>query len=508
VFSSEQRRLRPALGGIVKPLARVLCSFSSGRFPKFLSSALALAAVSAGGCGGSGGGMASPVGPTPVNASVVLLASSTANDQLSQFNITFNSLTLTSQSGKTVTVFSSPQQAEFIHLNGTAEPLFTASIPADTYVSASAVIPPPQVTCVTLQSGNSILTDEFQSGTQPTVTLNFPSPIQITGATMGLLLNLQVSASVTPSGCPLTPNNPTINAGFNVTPVTLAATPTNIQNGLLSSLQGLISAVNSSNNTFTVTASDGPVWSVRSGNNTNFQGVAAFSTLAVGMAVDFDVAIQSDGSLLATRVEVPDPNPSNLTLVGGPLLYVISSNPVLLSDDWEQQGLLFPGKTFGAFYVSFPNATFQTTGRFANLQSLPFAPNFTASSMFAGQNIILTSHATTVEPEPTYAPASTITLMPQTLDGVVTATGTEGSFTTYTISLASYDLIPDLAVQGGQTTILTDPSTVIVYVDSSTQTLSTTPLAVGATFRFNGLLFNDNGTLRMDAAQINDGVPQ
>ena len=63
-------------------------------------------------------------------------------------------------------------------------------------------------------------------------------------------------------------------------------------------------------------------------------------------------------------------------------------------------------------------------------------------------------------------------------------------------------------MQAGQTTLLTNASTVVVYVDSSTQLLSTKQLAVGSVVRFNGLLFNDNGTLRMDAAQVNDGVPQ
>jgi hypothetical protein len=32
--------------------------------------------------------------------------------------------------------------------------------------------------------------------------------------------------------------------------------------------------------------------------------------------------------------------------------------------------------------------------------------------------------------------------------------------------------------------------------------------AVGDVLRFNGLVFNDNGTLRMDCAQVNDGVPE
>ncbi len=82
----------------------------------------------------------------------------------------------------------------------------------------------------------------------------------------------------------------------------------------------------------------------------------------------------------------------------------------------------------------------------------------------------------------------------------------DSGFTTYDVTLAAYDLIPTLAVQPGQTTILTNPSNVVVYVDSNTQRLNTQPLAVGSIVRFDGMLFNDNGTLRMDCGQVNDGV--
>jgi hypothetical protein len=34
-----------------------------------------------------------------------------------------------------------------------------------------------------------------------------------------------------------------------------------------------------------------------------------------------------------------------------------------------------------------------------------------------------------------------------------------------------------------------------------------TEAAAGSTLRFYGLVFNDQGVLRMDCAQINDGVP-
>jgi hypothetical protein len=125
--------------------------------------------------------------------------------------------------------------------------------------------------------------------------------------------------------------------------------------------------------------------------------------------------------------------------------------------------------------------------------------------MVAGQNLYLSSPRLTDTSNP-YTELRTITLIPQTIDGTVVASSTTGNFTDYTMSIASYDLFPTLAVQQGQTTLLNDPSQVEVYVDSDTQLLNTQPLAAGSTLRFYGLVFNDNGTLRMDCAQVNDGV--
>jgi len=490
----------------MKSPASLYCAGPNSRPTKSL---LAISVILLGSFATGCGSNMSSIPPTPQNTSVTLMVSSTANAQISQMNVTFNSLTLTTQSGKTVDLFTTPQQAEFIHLNGTAEPLLTVSVPQDTYTAASATVPFAQVTCVTLQPSGGVLTDEFQSNVAPEVTLSLPASIRVTGSAMGLLLNLQVPQSVMPTNCPLTSGNPTVNAAFTVTPVTLASPPTSVQNGKMSSLVGQISAVNAMANSFTVAAPDGPTWAVASDPNTLYQGVAAFSTLAAGMPVDMDLAIQPDGSLLATRVFVSDASPTNLTDVNGQVTQIAASQPSLFSFGREVQGFLFPGsRSVSIVPFSFTNSVVQISPRLTNLQSLPFAPVFTTANTVPGQNVFFTSHALTQQGGPTYIPATTITLMPQTINGIITASGSEGNFTTYMISLAPYDLIPNLAVQAGQTTLLTNPSTVVVYVDSSTQLLSTKQLAVGSVVRFNGLLFNDNGTLRMDAAQVNDGVPQ
>jgi hypothetical protein len=98
--------------------------------------------------------------------------------------------------------------------------------------------------------------------------------------------------------------------------------------------------------------------------------------------------------------------------------------------------------------------------------------------------------------------------MPQTINGTVFGASSSGAFQVYSVSLASYDLPTILVTQSGQSYTLNNPSTVEVYIDSNTELLNKQPLAVGGLFRFNGLLFNDAGTMRMDCAEVNDGVAE
>jgi len=123
------------------------------------------------------------------STNVTLLLSSTANDQLSQFEIDLNSVALTSKSGKTVNLFTTSQSPEFIQVNGSAEPLLTVSVPQDVYTSATATIGGSLFTCVTLDpSSNSLVIGEFAHGSTPSsqVTVNVPTPITITGTAVGL----------------------------------------------------------------------------------------------------------------------------------------------------------------------------------------------------------------------------------------------------------------------------------------------------------------------------------
>jgi hypothetical protein len=156
---------------------------------------------------------------------------------------------------------------------------------------------------------------------------------------------------------------------------------------------------------------------------------------------------------------------------------------------------------------NYSGADFRISGQLNNLSTLPFVATFTAQNMVPGQMVDITSGDYTLGGT-NFTPAQTVTLIPQTVDGQIESISTSGNFTIYSVDLANYDLFPNLAVQPGQTTVENNPSQIEVYVDSNTQKLNSQTLSsTGNAFRFYGLVFNDNGTLQMDCAQISDGVP-
>ena len=453
------------------------------------------------GCAGRGSG----TGPAlSGSTSVTLLASSTANDQLSGLSLNITGIALTNKAGKSVTLLGTPQSIEFMHLNGSVEPFTTVSIPQDVYTSATVNYVSDDLICVGQNAAAG--EDVFNSSIGLAVGQNIilPSPITVTGTAMGLTLDLQISRASNFDCIDTTVVN-SVAGTFNLTSVTIADSPTNSTNGKATGLRGSIGSVAANGAGFSVNGADGPVWQVSTASNTVFQGISGGSQLAAGLPVDMDVAIQADGSLLATRVAVYDINPSNLSFSIGPQVSVAASVSLMNPLSIQSHGPDFLGAEDGPMDYNFGSSAFQTSGQMANVSTLPFTASFNATNMVPGQSIFVTNHATQK-----IAPyqATTVTLLPQTINGTVSAVSSSGSFTIYTVSLAAYDLFPNFAVQPGQAALLTNPGSIVVYVDSNTQQLNSDPLAVGSVSRFNGLIFNDNGILRMDCAQINDGVAE
>ena len=504
------------MGRAVSSPRQIRAAFSFSLSPSLLLMLVVVSAAVVTTACGSGGKMSGPP-PLSGNTQVTVVLSSTANDQLSEFGIGVLNIALSNQAAKTVSLLSLPsrsqQWAEFIHINGDAEPFTTVSVPQDVYTSATVTVFQSYFGCTTLTSDGRLETSFYGYGTNPsnapttTVTVNVAGPFTITGDSMGLLLDLQVLQSATfPSTCaPSGLQSFSITPTFNLAPITFSSHPTSAKNGKVAQLRAEITAMSTTGDGFTVTLPEGQrTLSVQSGAGTVFQGTSGFFALGVGMFVDVEGGIQSDGSLLATRIAVEDP--AAVDVANGPAV-IVGGDPL----NGETSGWFSDRQYQGLDAIPNPwpynihSATFQVSGQFNNLQSLPFVPTFNALNLVAGQNAYVSTIQFLNANDP-YTHANTVTLIPQTINGAVVSSSVSGSFTDYTIALAPYDLFPTLAVQQGQTTLLTNPGQVEVYVDSNTQRLNTQPLAAGSTLRFHGLVFNDNGTLRMDCAQINDGV--
>ncbi len=455
--------------------------------------------------------------PLTGNTNVTVLLSSTANDQLSQFDLVLQTLTLTGQSGKTVNLITADQPSETIHVNGGIEPVVTLSIPQDIYTSATATVGNAQFTCVTVTppssatgAGLDISTYAYGYVPDSMVTVNIPTQITVTGESMALKLDLQVLQSATYSSC-YPSGSFAITPTFNLTALTSSANPTNSDNGKATQIDGQVASIGTSGSTFTVAVDETGgtntrTISISANSNTEYQGITNFSGLQVGTFVDLDGAVQADGSLLASRIAAYDT--AALNVMAGPILFTSNTTTDFYSYPRQQQGQDYTAQPFGLGVYSFANTTlFQISGQMSNLNNLPFVPSFTGANMVPGQNVAVYSGPITAFNGGQTTTATTITLMPQTIDGGILSSATSGSFTVYTVGLAPDDLFPTLAVQPGQTTLLTSPNLVNVYVDANTQKVNTTALSAGNVLRFYGLVFNDNGTLRMDCAQISDGVP-
>ncbi len=320
------------------------------------------------GCGSSA--------PTPPqfsgNTSVTVLLSSTANDQVTRFDLAFQTLTLTNQSGKTVTLLSSQQPAEFMHFNGGIEPLMTVSVPQGIYTSATATLGGGAVFVCIAQDTEGGLGIANYSIINQGPTVNLASPITITGSSMALLLNMQVSSSAVFPTCWTTPpfEGFSMTPTFNLTPFALSTSPTNSGNGKLSGLVAEVASVGTTPSSLTLTIAGETLGtrtvSASSNSATVFQGVSGASALSPGMFLNMDGAIQSDGSLLATRIAVEDP--SAINVFSGPLMFVDSGTPVLTQYGRTELGPLtsFDGQSGYCWdipYFDFGNTAFDISGQ-------------------------------------------------------------------------------------------------------------------------------------------------
>jgi len=454
---------------------------------KALATGLAMAGLVLSGCSG-GVNSGATINPNAASTTTQTLITDAPADQVLSLALTVDSISLTDVTGASTTVLSTPVPIEVSHLDAVQEPLLPPlNIPQDTYTSATITVASPIVVYVDSTTGKPVKTSATLAAASTTVT--FTSPITVSATSAPICFDLLVGQSVAISGTTVT-----VTPTFNVTQIALASAPTNGNNGKVSGVLGQVVSV--SGTTLTIQGPGGQQLTLTTNSSTVLQGFTALSTLTAGELVDADVAQQSNGTLLALRIHLDPPQAANLLV--GPVT-AITGTPATSFTQLVRQPL-GPGVTASATGTTYTvtvnsSTTFGLAPQAGTLPTLPFTPVFTATTMIAGQNVAV--GASSISTTADTATAATVTLAPQTVDGTVASVTTTGGFTVYTVTLPSPSALGTL----------TGATSVVVYINSSTQMMNVAPIAVGSTQRFNGLLFNDSGTLRLIAAACNDNPP-
>lgn len=430
------------------------------------------------GCG-SGGVLGFGGSSVGGNASLTPISITDApSDQVLALGLTVNSIRLFDSNGNGVDVLTTPTKIEALHLNAVHEPLRAPlNIPQGTYSSATITVANPVVTYVDPTTKKPVTVNATLTAASTTVT--FSSAITVGANSAPICFDLLVGPSVTISGSTVT-----VTPTFDVKQVKVNGRPTNPSNGRNDDVVGTVVSVSS--NSLVVTTANGTQVTITTDSQTQFQGFTALSQLTAGQMVEIDIDNQSNGTLVADRIHLVQV-PSGALLRG--VVTATTGKPATSFTQVVRQaiGSAAAGITAGTSLTINVNGStqFMLAPQSGSMPSLPFTPTFNASTILSGQNVGVATTAIASGA----ATATTVTLLPQTVEGIVASVTTSTGYNVYVVTLPSGSALASLA----------GVSSVTVYEPLNAQVTTTTALTVGSSARVNGLLFNDSGVLRMVA---------
>src|SRR5262245_58142031 len=235
---------------------------------------------------------------------VTIQTGDATNDQIVKFELTINSITLTAAAGtsNTQNLLDHPREVEFEHEAGSFEPLTLAHVPPGTYSGATLMVSNPEVVAVV----NGVPTKLAASLSSSTINVTFASNIMVGNSPMFLNFDLDMTNSLTING-----NTATVSPTFKVTATTVAANEENEDddNGEIEDVHGKVTAVSAANatpTTFTIQTSQSTITFATDANTRFSDGLTSFSDVKVGQVLEVDGMTKSDGTKLATKVELEE----------------------------------------------------------------------------------------------------------------------------------------------------------------------------------------------------------
>lgn len=444
------------------------------------------------GCSGSQPGSTST---TPLSAVQMKIGDAPADSVLA-FELKIATVSLQPQSGNAVSVLGAPAEIELAHLSGTLEPLVLANVAPGTYTGAAIALSSAEVTYI--PSGSSTpVTKQVALNQTVNVTFNPVLNVGSGSSVVNIDMNLAQSLTFDSSG-----NLTGINPVFAVSTVSVPAggeQGEDEEHGQMEDSVGQITATNAAAGTapasFTITpAMNGQPLTFQVNSSTHFEdGLAQFSDLKSNMMVKVDAVTQSDGSLLATKVELVEASDGMETegvvtqTTGNP----VTSFQVVVQDE---SGSGMTSSTLGTtLTVNVGSAVFRTPLSNSDdsnlLTGLPFTPTFDATTLAKGQSVEADAIGTMASPGTLNA--GKVQLRRQALEGTIGAAAA-GSNATFSLLLDADSAFVKL----------TGVTSINVYQVSKTVLKGISSVAQGSKVKVRGLLFFDGTQYQFVAGTI------
>lgn len=416
----------------------------------------------------AGCGMSSTNKTTAGASRMVVTMGDAPSDRVIAFALTINTMTLTG--GTNPTAISTPTQIEFVRNAGTFQPVVTASLAAATYTGATFTLSNPQV--VAIDTGTHLPAQLTAALSTNTVNVTFANPIVISGGAVEADFDLDLANSVSISG-----NTATITPVFHVSSKTVH----DQDNDDFKDVRGAVTSVMTPN--FSLATRDmNQILAFATDANTRFQGITGLSQLTPGMIVEVDARAQSDGSLLAKRVQVEEDSDDGLEAEG--FITAVTGSPAtqfMLTNEFDSGPIATLLNLLGigtGVTVNIGGGTNFSVSDTDEINLSGFSVNFDANDIGKAQRVDAGAmHQTSFQQSGLALTADRVRLLQQSLSGTVSNLN-GSSFTLTTASDSAFTLL------SGQTTLT-------VQVPNGTPEDIT--VANGATVRVRGLLFFNGG---------------
>ncbi|MDE3187535.1 MAG: hypothetical protein KGM96_08445 [Acidobacteriota bacterium] len=387
-------------------------------------------------------------------------------------------------------VISTPMPIEMMHLMGTMQPIAMIPAPQGTYTGAT----------ISIGSVNVMYMDPtFGVPVQATipgpinVSVGFGSPVTVGSTPVAVGFDLDLAKSVTMTAAGAFSMAPV----FNVTAGAQGSgNPMDPSDGGIDGLMGMVSGVSGSSFTMaSMQAAQGFTFATNS--STVFDGTS-MGTMAGGVLLLVDATLQSDGTLLATRVRSMMGAGG---VMGGGIITALNGQPPTSLTMVMQNGAgmgMMSSMFAGEVTVDLAAGTsYEIDDDNVDMTGLPFTPVFDASHIYAGQSVMPASVSGMMSGGMMGLTAGTMTassieLEPQGLSGTVSLGIGSGTQTSFTLTLPA----------GCAFTTLTGATSVTVYQQPQTVVVSGSSITSGSTLHVFGLLFQDAGQWKMVAARM------